>query len=217
MTYLSTINQRRCITRFFPWIITLLILFATNLLAADTAPAPSDPVKAWNFVPEKSRLAFTGDYGGSSFDGEFGTFSAIIQFDPAVPETGHFDVTVDITSVTTYNDDWDQVISERDWFDSKNHPVSKYVTNSIKPLDNGGFSALGVLDLKGRKHDVELRYHWTEYPDGEVKIAGQARMLGAANVNRTDFGIGEGSWTKDSTVGFDVMVNVDLLLQPAME
>lgn len=210
MTYRNNINKRKTFTGFFSLLVAIPFLFAAaNLMAADAAP-----VKSWKIVPEKSKLAFVGDYGGSNFDGEFRKFSAIIKFDPAHPETGHFDVTVDITSVTTYNDDWDQVISERDWFDSKNHPVSKYVTDSIKAMDNGAYSAIGTLDLKGKKHPVELRFHWTQYPDGEVKIAGQARMLGAAKVNRTDFNIGEGSWAKDSTVGFDVMVNVDLLLKP---
>lgn len=210
MNYNNTFNKHRSVAWLLPWLIALsFLLTATSLMAADTAQ-----VKSWKMVPDKSKLAFIGDYGGSSFDGEFRKFTPIIKFDPAHPETGHFDVTVDVTSVTTYNDDWDQVISERDWFDAKNHPVAKYVTDSIKPIDNGAFSAMGTLELKGRKHDVELRFHWTQYPDGEVKVAGQARMLGGAKVNRTDFGIGEGSWAKDSTVGFDVMVNVDLLLKP---
>ena len=210
MTHRNTVNKRKTFSGLFTLLAAIPFLFAAaNLMAADTAP-----VKSWKMVPGKSKLAFVGDYGGSNFDGEFRKFSAIIKFDPAHPETGHFDVTVDVTSVTTYNDDWDQVISERDWFDTKNHPVSKYVTESIKPIDNGAFSAMGTLELKGKKHDVELRFHWTQYPDGEVKVAGQARMLGGAKVNRTDFGIGEGSWAKDSTVGFDVMVNVDLLLKP---
>ena len=138
----------------------------------------------------------------------------MIQFDPAHPETGHFDVTVDVSSVTTFNDDWDEVIREKDWFDVKDHPTSRYVTDSIKSMGDGKFSATGTLQLKGKKHPVELRFRWLQYPDGEVKISGQARMLAGAKVNRTDFDIGEGHWAEDSTVGFDVMVNVDLLLKP---
>jgi len=192
-------------------------LAALIILTTIAAGVQADTAKAWTVLYDKSTLGFTGDYGGSGFDGKFRKFSAIIQFDPAHPESGHFDVSVDVTSVTTFNDDWDQVISEKDWFDVKTHPTSRYVTSSIKPLDGGGYSALGVLELKGKKHDVELRFQWTQYPDGDVKVMGQARMLAGARVNRTDFDIGAGHWAEDSTVGFDVMVNVDLLLKPATQ
>jgi len=192
-------------------------LAALMILIAAAAGVQADSAKAWTVLYDKSTLGFTGDYGGSGFDGKFRKFSAIIQFDPAHPQSGLFDVSVDVTSVTTFNDDWDQVISEKDWFDTKDHPTSRYVTKSIKPLDGGGYSALGVLELKGKKHEVELRFHWTQYPDGDVKVMGQARMLAGAKVNRTDFDIGAGHWAQDNTVGFDVMVNVDLLLKPATQ
>jgi polyisoprenoid-binding protein YceI len=194
-----------------------LFLFAPThqvLAAQGQEAAGTTPVKSWDVIYDKSTLGFRGDYGGSGFDGQFKKFKAMIQFDPAHPETGHFDVTVDVSSVTTFNDDWDEVIREKDWFDVKNHPTSRYVTDSIKSMGDGKFSATGTLQLKGKKHPVELRFRWLQYPDGEVKISGQARMLAGAKVNRTDFDIGEGHWAEDSTVGFDVMVNVDLLLKP---
>lgn len=218
MTYLNTANVNGNVTGLLSWLTVFLILCGVaDQVVADPEASDDGPAKTWNVQYDKSTLGFRGDYGGSGFDGEFRKFSAIIQFDPKHPETGHFDVSVDVTSVTTFNDDWDQVIGERDWFDIKGHPQSRYVTDSIKPLDGGGYTAMGILDLKGKQHDVELRFHWQEYPDGEVKVTGQARMLGAANVNRTEFGIGEGSWAQDSTVGFNVMVNVDLLLKPGTQ
>lgn len=199
------------------WLAAVLILLATGpqALAADPGTGNGASAKTWNVLYDKSTLGFRGDYGGSGFDGKFRKFNAKIQFDPKHPETGHFDVTIDVSSVTTFNDEWDQSIAEKDWFDVKEHPTSTYVTKSIKPLKGGGYSALGTLKLKGKKHDVELRFHWTQYPDGDVKVRGQARMLAGAKVNRTDFDIGEGHWAEDSTVGFNVMVNVDLLLQAA--
>ena len=196
-------------------VATVMLTAGHEVMAAEPAPAGAATAKKWDVIYDKSTLGFRGDYGGSGFDGKFKKFNAKIQFDPQHPETGHFDVNIDVSSVTTFNDDWDQVIAEKDWFDVKDHPTSTYVTKSIKPLEGGGYSAIGTLELKGKKHDVELRFRWTQYPDGDVKVDGQARMLAGAKVNRTDFDIGAGHWAEDSTVGFDVMVNVELLLQAA--
>ncbi len=169
----------------------------------------------WNIDQERSTLGFIGDYAGTEFRGEFRKFSAVIQFDPEQPETGHFDVTIDVKSVTTYNDDWDEVISYQEWFNSSEYPVSKYVTRSITPLEDDKYLAVGTLDLKGNQRDVELRFVWTKLANGEASIKGQARMLGAAEVDRREFNIGEGSWAEDDTVAFNIHVEVNLLLNPA--
>ena len=187
---------------------------ATGQGSDKQSPAVVAAMPLWNVEQDKSRLGFIGDYAGTEFRGEFKKFSAIIRFDPEHPESGHFDVTIDTTSVTTYNDDWDDVISYQEWFNSKEYPVSKYVTHSISTLDDDKYLAVGTLDLKGRQRDVELRFTWTTLASGEVSIKGQARMVGHAEVDRTEFGIGEGKWEEDDTVAFKIQVEVNLLLSP---
>ena len=197
-------------------VLSILSLCSTLFLTVSAnAQETQASAPLWNIEHDKSMLGFIGDYAGTEFRGEFENFSAVIRFDPDHPETGLFDVSIDVKSVTTYNDDWDEVISYQEWFDSKKHPESKYVTRSIKAMEDGKFIALGTLDLKGRKRDIELRFIWTKLSNGEVSIKGQARMIGAAEVDRTDFGIGEGKWAEDDTVAFKVQVEVNLLLSPA--
>ena len=216
MTISPVIRPLRFFTVINPVVPAGLALCLAVLLSVpanaqeQTAGAP-----LWNMDQDKSMLGFIGDYAGTEFRGEFEKFAAIIRFDPEHPENGLFDVSIDVTSVTTYNDDWDEVISYQEWFDSKNHPESKYVTKSIKAMEDDKFLAVGTLDLKGHKQDVELRFVWKKLSNGDVSIKGQAQMIGAAEVDRTDFAIGEGKWAEDDTVAFKIHVEVNLLLSPA--
>ena len=181
--------------------------------AAETATTPV-AAPAWQIIPDKSRLGFKANYGGVEFDGRFKEFTAKILFDPKTPETGSFDVSIDTTSITTFNAERDSVIGDQDWFYFSQYPKSTYVTKSIR-AEGEQFVAIGTLDLKGQQKDVELRFTWQEFPNGDIEVKGQARMLAEANINRVDFGIGSGTWEKDDTVGFEVLVKINLLLKMA--
>ena len=205
------------ITRLF----TLTFIITVSLSALPTQPAHAGAdaaagkpaVQEWDVVMDKSRLGFKNAYAGIEFDGRFNKFDARIFFDPANPEAGLFDVNIDVTSVTTFNAERDYAIGDPDWFNFSKFPASTYVTKSIKSAGGNQYVAVGTLDLKGIKKDVELRFTWDEYPNGEVKVAGQARMLAEADILRTDFKVGAGTWEKDDTVAFNVLVKIDLLLQ----
>lgn len=205
-------------------IAILSVIVATFILIPETSandqadkkaaePTNGQTVQSWQVIMDKSRLGFKAKYGGTEFDGRFKKFTAEILFDPETPETGSFDVDIDVTSVTTFNAERDYTIGDQDWFYFSKYSLSKYLTTSIKAIGENQFVALGTLDLKGRQKDVELRFSWNEYPNGDVKVEGQARMLAEADINRVDFGIGAGSWEKDDTVGFEILVKINLLLK----
>jgi len=175
--------------------------------AATTATVP-----AWQIIADKSRLGFQSKYANTEFDGRFNNFTAKILFDPKKPETGLFDVSIDTTSITTFNSERDSVIGNQEWFYFSQFPKSTYVTKSIKAIGDGSYVAIGTLDLKGHKKDVELHFTWNEYPNGNVEVQGQARMVAEANFNRVDFGIGSGTWEKDDTVAFEVLIKINLIL-----
>lgn len=187
----------------------VLLLLSTNVLAAGpTAPA-------WNIIQNKSRLGFTATYSGTEFDGKFGKFTAKILFDPKHPEDSSFNVNIDTTSITTYSSERDSIIGDSDWFDFNQFPTSTYITKSIKAVSGDKYVAVGTLNLKGHKKDVVLHFTWDEYPNGNVKVVGEARMTAGANIKRTDFGIGSGTYADDDTIGFGVKVKVNLLLKKA--
>ncbi|TAJ94032.1 MAG: hypothetical protein EPO31_07590 [Gammaproteobacteria bacterium] len=188
---------------------------AAPAAAVSTPSASAGSAQAWSVVEGESRLGFEGDYSGSGFSGQFPRFTAVINFDPDHLEDSGFNVTVDTTSVTTFNADWDSNLGTKDWFDFGSYPNATYVTHSFRNLGPGQFAALGTLDLKGHQKEVELRFQWTTNAEGQTLLEGQAKLLGDAEVNRQDFRIGDGEWYENSTVGYKVMVKVSLLLQKA--
>ena len=216
----NSLNPRN----FHTSLISGLALLLTVLLPVSITPAQAQTaagggaaattvaVPSWQIIADKSRLGFKSKYANTEFDGRFNNFSAKILFDPKKPEAGLFDVSIDTTSITTFNSERDSVIGNQEWFSFSQYPKSTYVTKSIKAAGDGSYVAIGTLDLKGHKKDVELHFTWNEYPNGNVEVQGQARMVAEANLNRVDFGIGSGTWEKDDTIAFEVLVKINLLL-----
>lgn len=186
------------------------------LAALPATPPPvstAGSAQSWTVVQGESRLGFEGDYSGSGFSGQFPRFTAVIHFDPEQLDASSFDVSVDATSVTTFNADWDSNLGSQDWFYFSRYPQATYVTSAFRRLEGQEFLATGTLDLKGHQGEVELRFTWTQTADGGALLEGQAKLLGDAEVNRRDFRIGDGDWYEDSTIGFKVLVKVSLLLE----
>lgn len=196
-------------------VISLLLSTLAILALGPTVSMAEQSVPSWQVIQDKSRLGFTASYASTKFDGKFGKFKAKILFDPKHPEAGSFDVKIDTTSITTYSSERDSIIGDEDWFYFSKYPTSTYVTKSIKAVSGNKYVAVGTLDLKGHKKDVVLHFTWNEYPNGNVKVVGEARMQADANIKRTDFGIGSGTYANDDTIGFGVKVKVNLLLKKA--
>lgn len=161
--------------------------------------------QAWLIDPQQSRLRFIGSYDGVAFDGEFKQFSAAMYFDPQQPQRGFFDVKIATASVTTYSDDWDETLPEQDWFSTASYPQANYRTQAITVNDNG-YSAEGVLTIKGISKPVRLDFQWQPTANDAVNFTAEA------TVNRQHFAIGAGMWEEDPTIGFEVNVRVELLL-----
>jgi polyisoprenoid-binding protein YceI len=196
----------------------------TTMTTADTATAAAvnneraidpDAAQAWAIIPAESRLGFEGSYSSSGFSGRFQQFSAMLHFDPEDLEHSLFDVTIDVTTVTTFNADWDAVLGEKDWFNINKYPKAKYIARSFRQIEGNNFAADGTLDLKGHEREVILQFTWNEGPDGSNRLQGQAQLLGQTEVDRRNFRIGDGDWSEDDTVAFQVLVKVDLLLEAA--
>lgn len=208
---LKSLNPRNLLNLSYPSVAALFITLAALVLPFNASAGQS--VQAWQIDHDKSKIGFTSNYGGVGFDGRFKKYTAEILFDPKNPEAGSFNVKIDTTSITTYSSERDSVIGDPEWFNFSKYPTSTYITKSIKAVSGNKYVAVGTLDLKGHKKDVTLNFTWDEYPNGDVKVEGEALMLGDANVKRTDFDIGSGTWKDDDTIGFNVKVKIKLLLK----
>lgn len=166
------------------------------------------PAIAGAWVTESSStLKFQAVQQNARFEGEFGEFTASIDFDPAAPETGSISASVDLGSVDTNYGERDDYLRGAEWFFIERWPQATFTAATIK-ADAAGFVAAGKLNLRGIVRPVELRFTFTTTPVG-------ARLTGTADLLRLDFGVGTGDWEDTEWVANEVTVLVDLQLSPA--
>jgi polyisoprenoid-binding protein YceI len=157
----------------------------------------------WQVDAGKSSLTFKGSYQKEAFDGSFKKFDAKIAYDAANLATSKFDVTIDLASAGTANEDRDDSLKGSDFFDVKKSPSAHFITESFAKAADGGVEAKGTLTLRGQTKPVALKVKFAE--------TGTAATLDVDTVlKRADFGLGAGSdWTE---VGADVPVHGHLVL-----
>ena len=137
---------------------------------------------------------------GSAVQGSFTDWTAAIDFDPEVTEgpSGTVDVTVSIGSLELGS------VKEQamgaDYFNVAEFPTANFVADIVTLPD--GYEARGNLTMKGTTIPATLPF--TLQLDGS-----SAAMEGRLIIDRRDFAIGMGM-TDESSLGFDVVVNVSL-------
>ena len=154
--------------------------------------------------PAGSTLAFHGTFQGAGFDGHFGTFDAAIAYDPAHLDASKFDVTVDLASARTGDNDRDTALPGSDFFDVARFPRAHFVTTAFH--QNGStVTADGTLTLHGVTKPVSLTVNFA--PNGKA-----ATLDVKGVVKRLDFGVGGGDYADTSVIANDVTVTAHLNL-----
>jgi polyisoprenoid-binding protein YceI len=174
---------------------------AIALLAAPGVAASAE----WHALPAASRLEFVATYERTPVPGVFPVFDVRARFDPAAPESGTLDVTIDIAGATMRSADIDAAIAGPDWFDSARFPRAQFHATSIRRSGGDRYVASGTLTLKGVTEPLDVPFTWTPAADG-------ATMAGELAVERTRFRIGEGEWARAATIGPRVTVRFRVAL-----
>jgi polyisoprenoid-binding protein YceI len=175
------------------------LLLAGLLALVGTAASAA----TWTVDPAKSTLTFTGTATGQPFTGQFKTFVATIDFDPAKPEGGHVLVSVDTGSAATGDTQKDELIPGEDFFNAAKFPKAVFEATSFKALGGDKFEADGTLTIRDVKKPVVLPFTLT--------ISGDtAHAVGTVQLMRQTFGVGQNAWAADDNVAFAVDVAIDL-------
>ena len=159
---------------------------------------------SWTLDKAKSTLGFTANQSGSPFSGRFKTWDATIDFDPADPGAAHIAATIDVASATTGDAQKDEAMPQADWFDAAKFAKASFEASGFRPTGANAYETTGKLTLRGVTKEVTLPFTLTLTGD-------QAHAVGTAKLMRTDFGVGQGSWSSGDMVALDVSVDVDLV------
>lgn len=154
--------------------------------------------------PASSKLGFTSNFQGQSFDGTFGKWTAAISYDATKLATSKFDVEVDLASAKTGDNDRDGALPGADFFNVAKFPKAHFVTTAFR--QNGAqVVADGNLTLHGVTKPVSLNVSFKPQGTG-------ATLDVTGTVKRLDFGVGGGEYADISVIGPDVKINAHLTL-----
>lgn len=172
------------------WIALLLLCIASPTIAAEFSV----------LRPQQSSVSFVSKQMGVPVEGSFRKFSANIRVDPAKPEQGRARIDIDLTSIDTGNDDANQEVAGRAWFDSKKYPTASFVSNQVKALGKGRYEVLGDMTIKGKT--LKVRAPFTlEQKTGALIVVGNFPL------KRLDYGIGSGIWGDTEVVANEVRLD----------
>ncbi len=178
---------------------TLVLATLLGFGIVDSAHAAS-----WTIDKAKSTLGFTASQSGTPFAGRFKTWDATIEFDPANPGAAHIVATIDVASATTGDAQKDEAMPQEDWFAADKFATATFDATGFTAKGGDAYETTGKLTLRGMAKDVTLPFTLTVAGD-------QAHATGKAKLVRTDFGVGQGSWSSGDMVALDVSVDVDLV------
>lgn len=173
-------------------LLACLPLMAGPAIAAD-----------WTVDGEKSTLTFEARAGGQTIRGQFDTFSADIDFDPAYPASARIEARIAIGSLTTGNAQVDQSLKSDVWFDAIRFPEAIFKAKGAEVSPNGDFVVHGQFTLRGTTKPVVLPF--------SLALSGMdATARADFIIDREAFGIGQGSVIRQFAVEKDVRAVLNL-------
>ena len=151
----------------------------------------------------KSNVAFSYKQMGVGMDGHFAKFTPQLSFDPAKPEQTKASIEIDLASIDTGSGEADQEVVGKSWFNTSAFPKAVFVAKQVKQTAPNVYDVLGTLTIKGHARDV--KFAMKHAPQGKLGI-----LTGSFTLQRADYAIGEGMWSKFDVVANDIQVSFQI-------
>ena len=180
--------------------MTRIASLLVSMLAASVAFAGQ-----WQ-MQDEGTLLFEPTWEGEVVPGRFKDFDVQLDTCDAGIAGGRLEVTVRLESADMDDPDINEAIAEAEWFAVAVHPVATFASESVETASAGGYLASGHLELKGVRLPVSVPFSWSESGD-------RAAMQGELVIDRTRFEVGSGEWATGETIGTEVRVRFDLVLE----
>ena len=117
--------------------------------------------------------------------GVFKTMKGSIKFDESDLENSKFDLSFEVSSISTGNGMMNKKAQTAEWFDASKYAQIKYVSSKIEKTGEG-FNVIGKLTIKGVTKDKTV-------PLKVSKSGSELTFSGSFIVNRMDFKVGKTS------------------------
>lgn len=180
-------------------------LLATLLLATSYNAAATPRT----LLPAESKIEFTVKEMGVPVTGEFRRFTSDIDIDPFKPEKSHANLSIEVGTLDTGNEEADAIAVDPDWLDKVHAPLAIFKSQTIRALGGEKFEAKGTLSIRNKVRDITIQFNASNQPGGKTVII--CNFI----IKRTEYGIGGGIWNQVGVVAEEIPVKVTLTLAPA--
>jgi polyisoprenoid-binding protein YceI len=176
------------------------------ILAAALLAAPPALAEQWTIQPAASTLGFTDTQSGAPFTGSFTRWTGQITYDAAHPDAAHIHIIVQTASAHTGDPQRDEALPRSDWFATDAFPQAVFDATGFTPVGGDKFTTTGTLTIRGNTKKLTLPF--------TLDVSGTtATAKGSVNLNRADYGVGQGSWSSGAFIGLNVGVNFTVVAQ----
>lgn len=163
----------------------------TNIILALVLIAGGAFAQTWTMDKNHSKLGFGITHMLiSQVDGGFKTFDASITSSTDDFSDAVFDVSADVASINTDNENRDKDLRSANYFDAEKFPKLTFNGKSLKKVEWNKYKLSGDLTIKGITKPVELDVVLNGpivHPRSKKSIVG---FKISGTVKRTDFGVG---------------------------
>src|SRR5262245_15590634 len=111
----------------------------------------------WVLDPTHSELGFKIRHLMiSNVSGSFGNFQIEMQTDGEDLTTANIQVTAEVASINTKNDQRDTHLRTADFFEVEKYPELTFQSTRVEKIDNENFAVFGNLAMKGVTKPIQL-------------------------------------------------------------
>ena len=183
-------------------------LLTGALLISRAWAADAPGVAHYVLDPAKSSLEFTFVQAGAQNKGRFKSLQVSMDFNPGSLEASHLEVTVEIKSVDTGDQERDDTLRSADLFSVSKVPQAHFAAAQINRTA-AGYEAVGKLTIRGVTRDARVPFSFRTASESGAQVG---YMSGKTSVRRLDYSVGQGDWQATDQVGNDVAVSFALRL-----
>ena len=187
---------------------------ATLALATLTIAAGPAPMK-WNVDVPHTGIELSVNHFFTPVSGKFDDYQIDLTFDRENPANSSVEVRIDVQSVNTGNERRDNHLLSGDFFEAEKYPHITFRSEEVRAQGENELIARGPLTIKDRTHQVELPIRILGIKDIPAEMR---EMLGGVEqvasfhteleIDRSDYGVGVGSWAAALVVGHEVGIEI---------
>jgi polyisoprenoid-binding protein YceI len=191
-------------------VIKFLLIMALCLQTANGWTKATE----WSLDKAHSGIYFDVNHIYSTVRGQFQDFSVTLHFDPDDLAGSSMSVIIQAESIDTNIRNRDNHLRADDFFNTDDYPQIRFQSSAIKHIEGQDYEVTGTLQVKDVSQTITLPFTFfgvTKSPlQKNTLVAGFESIF---SIDRLEYNVGTGKFSKMGVIGDDVQVTVSLEMQ----